>query len=187
MKTILVFLVLCFAGLAHANLDSSVAKQLIETRQAALTNKVSAKILSIEDMVDYQGSTLYRVTAEYGGGEQTYQIRYPLKSTDGLTDVLLTSSPYSQAGMAADLKITETELAVAVQMASDAAVKYFKKTFPDVQGTGVYTFSSGEQYGKKPAIILTAQMFHSKNEIPLLRLDYVSRDLKSVKIRSEEE
>lgn len=182
MKYILAF-IFAFAGTAFAaDLDAKTANELIEARQKIIGHAANGKILSIEAMSESKGSTLYRVNVKYGKSEQTYQVRYPQKSKDGLTDVLLTTYINSQPATAKDVKLSEAELAEFVQIASDAGVAKLKKEFPDIKPTGVFTFANGERFKEPKAVILTFQMFYKGMQVPLLRRVYVQRESKKAEV-----
>lgn len=165
-----------------ADLDAETALRMIETRQSAVKQMNGGKILSIEAMGESKGATLYRVNVKYGKSEQTYQLRYPQKSRSGLSDVLWTTHITSQQTTAKDVKLTESELAEFVQIASDEGLAKVRKEFPNMKITGLYTFARGERFKEPKAVILTFQVFYKGMQVPLLRRVYVQRESRQAEV-----
>lgn len=165
-----------------SELDFETAQQMIEARQFQVTKKEKIKVLSIEAMTEHKGSTLYRVNVKFKKGEQTYQVRYPQKSKDGITDVIWTTSIYNQPTTAKDVKLSEAELAEFIQIATDAGYNHVRKEFPDMKITGLYTFAHGEVYREPKAVITTFQVFYKKMSVPLLRRVDVTREAKKARV-----
>ena len=175
MKAVFVTVLLTITTLVHASLTREVVKELIESRQTRMGQPVSVRILTIEAMASQGASTLYRVNTALGSGEKTYQIRFPLRSRDGVTDVLANTYIGHQDDTAREYKITEGRLALMTQAAADETAEVILREFPGIQLTGIITFAHGERFRTPKAVIFSVQLAYVGMQVVLGRKVYVNR------------
>lgn len=156
-------------------LDADTAKAMLKERNDAMGSTGKFEVGSIQETATYKGATLYRVTAKYRKGVQSYQVRYP--AVGNLTDVLVTESVTHDESFAEEYKTTVQNLAIMTQVAAEATYEHVAKEFPDMKQNGIFIFPNGERF--KPgseAVIFTVQTDYVGAPVMLLRRAYVTRD-----------
>ncbi len=96
--------------------------------------------------------------------------------------MVLTSHYTSLKRTAEELRLTETELAEIMQIATDAGTEDVRKEFPELVPVAVSINAHGERFRAPTAIILAYQFSYVGMEVPLLRRVYVERESKKAHV-----
>lgn len=187
--------------LSFSALAAPTASELssIRTQVVAFQQKVTPRHrllpLRISDYREFMVSPttkLSLVTVEYatnsGKGEQTYLLRTPQQSPNGLTDLMLASSIYDIPNEAKDVKVAIPEMLLMGQLAADETVKAVSRELqiPLNQMVWVKAMPLGERFKSPAAVIFSVQIGTKSSPVPLDRKVYVVRGTHQVQIGFED-